>query len=97
MNLDPQLCDSVSIFESILTLVSLPDLDHILEPTLILVLINLELESPILQSHISLIDHEYELQFFDLDPTLEPNLTIESKLDLNQLSESVLVLIPFTF
>ena len=31
---DPQLCDSILIFESILTLVSLPNSDPVPEPTL---------------------------------------------------------------
>ena len=49
---DPQLCDSILIFESMLTSVSLPDLDPIPEPTLIYVPIKLEIEPPILKSHI---------------------------------------------
>ena len=79
-----------------MTPVSLSDLDHIHEPTLILVLINLEHEPPILESHITLMGNKCETQFFDLDPTLKPNLTLEPKLDLNQLPESVLILEPFT-
>ena len=58
---DPQLCDSVSIFDSILTLVFLPDLDHNLEPTLIPIPVNLEHESPIMQSHFLLLENECEL------------------------------------
>ena len=38
------------------------------------------------------MDHECELQFFDLDPTFEPNLTLEPKLDFSEL---VLVHEPF--
>ena len=79
-----------------LTHVSLLDLDHILEPTLILLPIILEYEPPILESHITLMGNECETQFFDLNPTLKSNPTLEPKLDLNQLPESVLVLIPFT-
>ena len=41
---DSQLCDSVSIFESMLTPVSLPKLDLFLEPTLISVSIDFEIE-----------------------------------------------------
>ena len=52
---DPQLCDSVPIFESILTLVSLPNLDQISEPTLILIPIDLEIEPPILDRYIILM------------------------------------------
>ena len=54
----PQLCDSVSIFESMLTLVSLPDLDPIPEPTLIFIPINLEHGSLILDTHISVLGKE---------------------------------------
>ena len=43
-----------------LTLISLPDLDPISEPTLIPVPINLEHESPILESHIRLMEKECE-------------------------------------
>jgi len=74
-----------------LTLTSLLDLDHILEPTLILEPIYLEHESPILDNQIPLIGNECEPQPFDLNPTLEPYPTLESKLDLNQFHESILV------
>ena len=57
---DPQLCDSVSIFESMLTPVILPNLDQFSEPTFIPVPINLEIESPILDSHIPLMGKECE-------------------------------------
>ena len=66
-----------------LTLVSLFDLDPIFEPTLILVSIDLEHEPPILDNHIPLLKNECEFQFFDLDQTLEPNPTLEPKLDLS--------------
>ena len=46
----------------------------------------------ILDSHILLMGKECEFQFFDLNPTFEPNPTLESKLDLSP--ESVLVPIP---
>ena len=78
-----QFCDSVLNFESMLTSVSLPDLNHILEPTLILVPINLEHESPILESHITLLGNICEPLLFDLGPTLEPNSTLEPKFGLN--------------
>ena len=57
---DPHHYDSVSIFESILTLVSLPNLDYITEPILISLPINLEIETPILESHIPLGRKECE-------------------------------------
>ena len=78
---DPQLCDSISIFESMLTLVSLPNLDQFPEPTFIPIPIDLEIESPNLDSHIPLMGRECEFQFFDLDATLEPKMTFESKVD----------------
>ena len=93
---DPQLCSSVSIFVSMLTLVSLPDLDQTPEPILVLVPIELEIKPPILKSHIPLMRKEYELHFFDLDPTFEPNPTLESKLDLSHILESVSFIEPFT-
>ena len=55
---DLRLCDSVSIFESMLTSVSLPDLDPIPEPTLISVPIHLEHEPLMLASHIPLMKNE---------------------------------------
>ena len=57
---DPQLYDSISVFESILTLVFLLNLDQFSEPTFIPVPIDLEMESPILDSHISLMGKECE-------------------------------------
>ena len=71
-----------------LTLISLTDLDPFPEPTLVPISINL----PILDSHIPLMEKEFEFQLFDLDTTLEPNPTLEPKLDF---SESVLVPEPF--
>ena len=56
---DPQLCDLILIFEYILTPVSLSDLDPMFEPTLIPAPIELEIESPILDSHISLIGKKF--------------------------------------
>ena len=82
---DPQPCDSVFIFESILTPVSLPNLDQFLEPTFILVSINLEIEPSIYDSHITLMEKECEFYFFDLDPTIEPIPTLEPTLDFLEL------------
>ena len=49
---DPQICDSVQIPESILTPILLPNLSNILESVLVPIPVILELESPILESHI---------------------------------------------
>jgi len=89
---DPQLYDLVPNFESMLTLVSLPSLDPFPELTLIPVPIDLEIESPILGSHIPLMKNECEFNFFDLEPTIEPKPTLEPKLDFSEL---VLIHDPF--
>jgi len=70
---DPQLCDSVPIFESMLTPVSLPNLDPNIKLTLIPMRIDLEIKPLILDSHIPLIDLECEFKFFDLEPTMNQN------------------------
>jgi len=77
-------------------LTSLPDLDYTLRPILIPVPINLEHESSILESHITLWRNECEPQFFALNPTLEPYSILEPKLDLIQFHESILVQESFT-
>ena len=67
-----------------LTSVSLPNLDSIPEPTLILVPIYYRIESPILDGHIPYVmNHERELNFFDLEPALDP--TLEPKLTFQEL------------
>ena len=76
---DPQLCDLIPNFESMLTPVSLPNLDPIPEPTLIPVPVYYEIRSLILGSHIHLMDHEDKLKFFDLERTLELNSTLKPK------------------
>ena len=68
-------------------------MNPILKPTLIPIPIKLEYESLILDSHISSLDSEYELEFYDLDQTHGPTLILEPKLDLS--FESVLVPISF--
>ena len=78
---DPQLCDSVPIFESMLTPVFLPNLDQFFKSTFISVPIDLEIESLILDNHIPLMGKECEFQFLDLDSTLEPKLTLDLKVD----------------
>ena len=62
-----------------LTPIFLSKLDPFPDPTLIPVSINLEIESPLLDSHISLMRKECEIKFFDLNSTLEPKLTLEPK------------------
>ena len=81
---DPQPY-SVFIFESMLTPVFLLNLDQFPEPTFILVPIDLEMESPILDSHIPLMRKECEFQFLDLDSILAPKLTLEPKVDFSEL------------
>ena len=90
---DSQPCDSVSIFEYILIPVSSPNLDQFSEPTFIPVPIELEIESPNLDIHISLMGEECEFQFFDLDLTLEPKQTLYPKVDFPEL---VMILEPIT-
>ena len=80
---DPQLFDSIPIFEFMLTPASLPKLDQFSEPTFILVPIDQEIESPILDSHILLMRKECEFQFLDLD--LKLKLTLEPKVDFSEL------------
>ena len=58
---DPQLCDTIPIFESILTLVLLLKLDPFFEPTLISVSIDFKIEQSLLDSHISLMGKECDL------------------------------------
>ena len=83
------------LFEFIFTPVSLPYLYPISKPTLIPIPIELEHEPPILDSHIPLLGNECELEFYDLDQTHQPTLTLEPKLNLSFFSESVLISIPF--
>ena len=82
---DSQICDPVQISESILTPVLLPDLSNILESVLIPIPVILELESPILESHIPLWGNEcgLEFQLLDLDSLSEQILTLESLLDFS--------------
>ena len=57
---DPQPCDSIFIFEFMLIPVSSPNLDQFPEPTFIPVLIDLQIESPYLDSYIPLIKEKCE-------------------------------------
>jgi len=68
-----------------LTPIFLPNLDQFPEPTFISVPIDREMESPILDSHIPLMEKVYEFQFLDLDSTLEPKLTLEPKVEFFEL------------
>ena len=61
--LESRICDPVQISELILTPVLLPDLSNILELVLIPTPVILELESPILESHIQLWENECGLSF----------------------------------
>ena len=68
-----------------LTPVSLPNLDQFPEPTFIPAPIDLEIESPNLDSHIPLMGEKCEFQLFDLDSTLESKLTFEPKANFSEL------------
>ena len=77
----PQPYDPVPIFESMLTPISLTNLDSFPQQKLILVSIDLETKPPILDSHIPLMGRECEFHFFDLDSTIEPIPTLKPILD----------------
>jgi len=66
--------------------VSLPNLHQFSEPTFIPVPIELEIESSNLDNYIPLMGEECEFQFFDLDSTLEPKLTLKPKVDFPELA-----------
>ena len=61
----------ISLFDSIMTLVFLPDYFHILESTLNPVPVHHEIESPISYNHTLLMGKACEHQYFDLDPILK--------------------------
>ena len=86
---NPQLCDSIPIFEFMLTPVSVPKLDSFPELTLIPVSIDLEIEPPPLDSHTSMMGKECEIKFFDLNSTLEQKLTLEPKTELVIVPEPI--------
>ena len=88
---DPYFCDPIPNFESMMTHVSLPNLDPFSELTLIPVLIDFEIEPPILESHIPLMGRQFEFQLFNFDSILEPKLIFETKLNLSHIPESVLI------
>jgi len=68
-----------------MTHVLLPNLSNILESVLIPIPVILELESPILESHIMLWENEcgLEFQLLDLDPLPEPISTPKPLLKSN--------------
>ena len=70
----------INIDSSILT-----QFGPIFEPIIVLIPIDFEIEPPILESHISLMGKECDLQFFDSEPTFEPKLTLKSKLNLSHI------------
>ena len=75
-----------------LTPVFLPNLEPFFKLTLILLPIDLEIKSSILDSHNLLIENECEFKFFNLELTIEPKSTLEPKL---YFSDLVLVHEPF--
>ena len=80
---EPHVGDSISLFDSIMTPVSLPDFFSIPESTLNLVPVHCEIESPISSDHTSFMGKVCKHQFFGLDPIFEPILTlIVDSLDL---------------
>ena len=89
---DSQYCDSVPLFESVLNPISLLDLDPI---SMIPIPIEFEYKPLILDSHILLLRNECEFEFYDLDQTHELTPTLETKLDLSFIFESVSVPILF--
>ena len=79
---EPQVGNSILLFDSIMTPVSLSDFFSILESTLNPVPIHREIESPTFYDHILLMGKVCEHQFFGLDPIFEPILTPNLNLDL---------------
>ena len=59
----------------------LTQLDLLPEPTLIPVSMDFEIEPLLLDSHISLMEIECEIKFFDLDSIFESKPTPEHKVD----------------
>ena len=90
---EPPVGNSISLFDSIMTPVSLPDFFTILESTLNPVPIHRAIESPISHDHTSFMEKMCEYPFFGLDPIFEPisTLIVDSRLDLSQILESVSV------
>ena len=95
----PQVGNSISLFDSIMTPVFLPDFFSILKSTLNPVPVHREIKSPISYDHTLLMKKVCEHQLFGLDPIFEPILTliVDSRLDLSQILESVSVFIHAPF
>ena len=81
---EPHVSHSISLFDSIMTPISLPNVFSIPKSTNP-VPVHYEIESPISYDHTSLLGKVCEHQFFNLDPIFEPILTliIDSRLDLS--------------
>ena len=96
---EPHVSNSIALFDSIMTPISLPDFFSILESTLNLVPVHREMESPISHDHTSLMGTVCEHQFFGLDPIVEliSSPPFESRHDLSQIPESISVFIPVSF
>ena len=67
----------------------------ILNPTLITFPIEIEYEPPMLDSYIPMLENECEPKLYDLDQTHKPTPTLEPKLDLSFIPQSVSVPISF--
>jgi len=79
---DPQVGNSISLFDSIMTPVSLTDFFYIPESTLNPVPVHHKIESLMSYDHTSLTGKVYKHLFFDLDPIFEPISTLILNLDL---------------
>jgi len=90
-NPDPHVCNFISLFDSITTMVSLPDSFYKPESILNPVPVNYEIESPIIYDHIPLMGKVCEQQFLGLDLLPEQILTLKSLLYFSQFPELVLV------
>ena len=77
---EPYISHSISLFDSIMTPVSLPDCFS--ESTLNPVPVHHEIESPISYDYTSLMEKVCEYQFFDLETIFELILTPTLNLDL---------------
>ena len=80
---EPHVGDSISLFDSIMILVSLPDFFTIPELTLNHVLVHCEIGSPISYDHTSMMEKVCEHQFFGLEPIFEPITTLTCRLSKN--------------
>ena len=79
---EPQIGNSISLFDSIMTLISLPNFFSIPKSTLNPAPVHREIESPISYDHTSLMGKVCELQFFGLNPCLNQFRLVLLNLDL---------------